>query len=112
MAPGNLVHTTGLGSTYGSASGTSFATPMVAGAAALLLSRRPQTTVAELRTALLGSADPVPALRGLTVSGGRLDARGALAALESAAPEPEPVAMPVLAPARRAAARRAATRRP
>lgn len=56
-------------------SGTSMAAPHVAGAAALVLARRPDLTPAQLRELLLRSADPVQALAGRTVSGGRLDLR-------------------------------------
>lgn len=43
-------------STYGTGSGTSFATPLVAGAAALLLEIHPDWTPSQVRAALLGSA--------------------------------------------------------
>lgn len=102
MAPGASLLTTGLGSRYRYASGTSFAAPMVAGAAALLLSARPEATVAELRTALLSSVDPVAGFATLTVTGGRLDAAAALELLvPRPAPAPAPVspAVPVPAPA-------------
>jgi len=63
---------------YGYLSGTSMATPHVSGVAALLLSALPATSAAEAKQAILASADPVAALAGRTVSGGRLNARGAL----------------------------------
>ncbi len=53
-------------------SGTSMATPHVAGAAALVLSRNPGATTAQLKNAILGSAQPIPGLAGITVTGGRL----------------------------------------
>ncbi len=61
--------------------GTSMATPMVAGVAALLLASKPTATVAELRAALLSSVTPTPSLSGATVTGGRVNAAAALAAL-------------------------------
>ncbi|KAL4443920.1 hypothetical protein ABPG75_011657 [Micractinium tetrahymenae] len=62
-------------------SGTSMAAPMVAGAAALLWSAKPTATVAEVRSALLSSVDPVPELQGLVATGGRLNVARALASL-------------------------------
>jgi subtilisin family serine protease len=63
------------------ASGTSMATPHVAGVAGLLFSMRPSATVTEVREALLAGADPLASLAGTTVTGGRLNAWGALSAL-------------------------------
>lgn len=64
--------------TYGFLQGTSMASPHVAGAAALLYSLKPSATVAEVRRALLSSVDPVAALAGTTVTGGRLNVARAL----------------------------------
>jgi thermitase len=58
--------------------GTSMAAPHVSGAAALLLSLNPAATTAELRGALLATVDPLPALVGRVVTGGRIDAARAL----------------------------------
>jgi hypothetical protein len=58
----------------------------VSGAAGLLFSLEPSATVSEVREALLAGVDPVPALTGLTATGGRLDAAAALAALAPAPP--------------------------
>ena len=58
--------------------GTSMATPHVAGAAALVLSRYRSAPVSELRERLLSSVDSKPALSGKTVTGGRLNANRAL----------------------------------
>jgi subtilisin family serine protease len=64
-------------STYGGGyaylSGTSMATPHVAGAAAFLLSHRPALTVAETKTALLNSVDLLGSWNGLVATGGRLN---------------------------------------
>jgi subtilisin family serine protease len=53
--------------------GTSMASPHVAGAAALALSLKPSATPAELKSALMSTGDPDPALAGVTVSGRRLN---------------------------------------
>lgn len=58
---------------YVTLSGTSMASPHVAGAAALLLAGAPSTKVPELRAALLNEGDPIPALAGKTVTGRRLN---------------------------------------
>ncbi|HTI35050.1 MAG TPA: S8 family serine peptidase, partial [Miltoncostaea sp.] len=60
------------------ASGTSFAAPVVAGIAALLIGARPSATVAEVRTAILAGVDRLPSLDGQVATGGRASARGAL----------------------------------
>jgi subtilisin family serine protease len=58
--------------------GTSLAAPFVAGAAALLLSVNPNLSYAQLKDRILTSVDPVPALLGKTVTGGRLNLYAAL----------------------------------
>jgi subtilisin family serine protease len=63
---------------YAYFNGTSMATPHVAGAAALLLAADPTLTVDELKAALLGGVEPIPALAGKTVTGGRLNVRNSL----------------------------------
>ncbi len=64
--------------------GTSMATPHVSGVAALLVSARPGATPAQLRAALLDGVDLKPSLAATTVTGGRLNALGALQALGAA----------------------------
>src|SRR4051794_19442099 len=64
-------------------SGTSMATPEVAGAAALVLSGDATLTPWQVRGKLLAGADPVPGLANKVVSGGRLDVLGAI---DAAAP--------------------------
>jgi subtilisin len=59
-APGVCVGSTYPGGLYASASGTSFASPFVAGAAALYISRHPGATPAQVRAALLAAAEPGP----------------------------------------------------
>jgi subtilisin family serine protease len=60
-------------------SGTSMATPMVSGAAALLFSQAPLSSPSLVKAELLNSVDPVSGLTGTTVSGGRLNVYRALA---------------------------------
>ena len=55
-------------------SGTSMATPHVSGALALIKSQFPELTSDGLKARLLSSVDPISALNGITVTGGRLNA--------------------------------------
>ncbi|GAA4569196.1 S8 family peptidase [Planotetraspora kaengkrachanensis] len=63
---------------YVSSSGTSMATPHVAGAAALLAQRHPDWKADRLKAALVGAADPLPAADPYAVGSGRLNAARAL----------------------------------
>lgn len=58
--------------------GTSMAAPHVSGAAGLILSAYPTADLTELKGRLLLGADPIPALAGKCVSGGRLNVYRAL----------------------------------
>jgi len=58
--------------------GTSMAAPLVAGIAALVKSRNPAYTGADLREALVNSVDPVGGLDGLVSAGGRANASSAV----------------------------------
>jgi len=81
-APGDDIESTVPKSTdssgYASFSGTSMATPFVTGAVALYLSRFPQATGDQARTAVLQSVDKLPSLAGKVATGGRLDLARAL----------------------------------
>ncbi|MFL5981096.1 MAG: S8 family serine peptidase, partial [Gaiellaceae bacterium] len=86
-APGVSILSTWRDGDYYSASGTSMATPYVAGAAALVWSRNPALTAAQVKSALLGSVDPL----GLpVVSRGRLNLARAVGAVVAPAPPPPP----------------------
>jgi len=63
---------------YAVANGTSMATPHVTGAIALMAAAYPNETMAQRIGKLLRAADPLPALAGKVVSGGRLDVYKAL----------------------------------
>jgi len=73
-APGVTIYSTTPGNTYSYYSGTSMATPHVAGVAALAFAAAPNATMAEVRDAIFQGADPVAALSGKMVTGGTLNA--------------------------------------
>ncbi|MBV9210925.1 MAG: S8 family serine peptidase [Acidobacteria bacterium] len=79
-APGSEILSTWLNNDFREASGTSMATPEVAGVAALILASNPDMTVAELKARLLKSVDKLPSLDGKVSSGGRLNAARAVGA--------------------------------
>ena len=54
-------------------SGTSMATPHVAGAAALLSGLKPALTVAGIKSLLMSSVDQLATWNGIVASGGRLN---------------------------------------
>ena len=67
-------------SLYATYSGTSQATPHVAGAAAMLLQQHPDWTPSQVKAALVGAANPIAGLSGYDQGGGRLDIPRALEA--------------------------------
>jgi hypothetical protein len=68
----------GVPDAYVAASGTSMATPHVAGAAALLAQRHPDWTPAQLKSALVGTARPAPGVDVFAQGGGRIDVGAAI----------------------------------
>jgi subtilisin family serine protease len=60
-------------SRYCAFDGTSMATPMVSGAAVLVLASDPSLSVSKVRTRILHAVDVVPALAGKVATGGRLN---------------------------------------
>ena len=80
-APGVDIWSTWLKGEYYSASGTSMATPEVAGVAALVLSTDSNMSVKELRDRLFKSVDKLPSLKGKVSTGGRINAAKAVGAL-------------------------------
>lgn len=77
-APGSGIVSTVPGNGYANYSGTSMATPHVAGVAALVLSVNPDLTTSELKALLMSSGDANTALQGKTLAGTRLNANQAL----------------------------------
>lgn len=77
-APGKEIVSTWLSDSYREASGTSMATPHVAGIAALILSAEPDLSVEKLRDRILKAVDGIDPLRGRFASGGRINAAKAL----------------------------------
>jgi subtilisin family serine protease len=95
FAPGVNIASTCTGGRYGYASGTSMAAPMVSGTLALMLASNPSLTAAQLKADLLASVKSAPQLAGLSVTGGELDAAGAVAAVTPAGtPTPPPAPSP------------------
>jgi subtilisin family serine protease len=79
-APGAAIVSTWLENGFRDASGTSMATPHVAGIGALVLSNEPNITVTKLKERLIGAVDPLPELKNKTISGGRICAAKAVRA--------------------------------
>src|ERR1041384_2750181 len=90
-APGTQILSTIPGG-YGQLSGTSMASPIVAGTAALVCALDPGISVRHLRAAVIFNGDEVPAQLGKTLTGRRINAYGAVrAAAEHDTTPPAPV---------------------
>lgn len=92
-APGAAVYSAwnGSDSDYRSNDGTSMAAPHVAGACALVWARYPTENYRQIKNRVLANTDPLPALAGRTVTGGRLNLFKAL----TVSPPPPP-SLPVV----------------
>lgn len=77
-APGASIYSTISGGGYAWFSGTSMATPHVAGVVGLLAAENPQATAAEIKAAIVDGVDPVASMDGITITGGRLNAYNSL----------------------------------
>lgn len=79
-APGSSVYSTynGSNTSYASLSGTSMATPHVAGAAALLSAYNSNLSAASLKATLMNTVDVLAAWNGVVKTGGRLNVQRAL----------------------------------
>ncbi|MDH5581823.1 MAG: S8 family serine peptidase, partial [Bdellovibrionales bacterium] len=72
-APGSSVYSTVIGNRYQSMSGTSMASPVVAGLAAEVLSRFPELGPVELKQTLMNTVNKVRSFKRKVSSGGRGD---------------------------------------
>jgi subtilisin-like proprotein convertase family protein len=77
-APGVDILSTVPNNSYDELSGTSMATPHVSGVVALAWALSPASNLSQIRGAIMDGVDPLPALNGRMVTGGRLNARKTL----------------------------------
>ena len=94
-APGTDIYSTIPTSSYGTMSGTSMATPMVASAVAVMRAVNPNISAKEIKETLCSSSDKLSALTGKVISGGRLNAYNAVKAIM---PTATPTATPTTVP--------------
>ena len=80
-APGDEIYSTIPNNRYRNMSGTSMASPVVAGAAAVLWSAKPSASASEIKQALLSSVDVEPCHEFKVSSRGRINLRKALQTL-------------------------------
>lgn len=92
-APGEDILSTYPGAGYESLSGTSMATPHVAGVAALLAKLDPTLSAEAVKALLLANVDQSPRWAGRVVSGGRLNAYRAAAATNATPNSPPQVSI-------------------
>jgi subtilisin family serine protease len=87
-APGVDILSTLPGNRYGFLSGTSMATPLVAGIAALVKAAKTDLSGNDIKTVLMNSVDQVGQMSGLSISGGRVNANNAIALATGTTPTP------------------------
>ncbi|OGQ16880.1 MAG: hypothetical protein A3B70_01825 [Deltaproteobacteria bacterium RIFCSPHIGHO2_02_FULL_40_11] len=78
-APGVAIYSTFPNNLYDTLSGTSMATPHVSGAIALLWAHKPHLTALEIKDLLLNTVEPIPAMKDISVTGGRINVYDAMA---------------------------------
>jgi PKD repeat protein len=88
-APGTDLYLAQSWGSYGYCTGTSYSTPVVSGACALLWSRYPYLTHMQVKQLILDNIDVLYSLAGLCVTGGRLNIKKALDAGEMMVGSPE-----------------------
>lgn len=98
FAPGSNILSTVPGNGYAYLSGTSMASPHVAGVVALMMSINPDLSFADVREALMASVDAKTSLNSLCATGGRLNAAAATSAARATVPVPAPVVLSSVAP--------------
>jgi serine protease len=91
-APGSNILSTTPNNTYSTFSGTSMATPHVAGALAVFWDANPSLTYDQVIQKLFQSVDPIASLAGKTVTGGRLNLKKLLDLGGGSPPPPPPPA--------------------
>jgi hypothetical protein len=96
-APGTQIYSTRNNNSYGNSTGTSMATPHVAGAVGLLMAaadssfitfykNNPAEAALQLKQYILDGTDSLPSLQGITVTGGRLNVYNSMLYLASLEP--------------------------
>jgi subtilisin family serine protease len=96
-APGSSIYSTLPNNRYGTFTGTSMATPHVAGALALVWDAHPNWTYRQVIDAVLNSADSAPGLSGY-VAHGRLNVERAITLGSDSTPTPTPNPTPAPTP--------------
>lgn len=87
-APGVNILSTKPGGGYQYMSGTSMATPHVAGVAALVKSANPTLPPSQIKDIILQTVDKLDSLNGLTITGGRVNVASAVGVAIGASPNP------------------------
>jgi subtilisin family serine protease len=93
-APGVNITSTRNGNTYAVLSGTSMASPYVAGVASMLWSLRPDLSYREIRRILFQSVNSAPILWGKVATSGRIDPTRAMTIASQFTHDPNDVSVP------------------